>query len=95
MRVRMNVRKCIWVLALVLGTGVTASTMQAASPQSRQDQDHAQDYSTNRNYNVGVRDGKYDKQRNKDHSRKRHFNNDEDRKAYEYGYQHGHQDDQK
>jgi hypothetical protein len=95
MRVRMNVRKCIWVLAMVLGTGFTAGTMRAAASPSPQDQAHAQDYSKNKNYDVGRRDGKDDKAHNKDHSRKRNFDNDEDQKAYESGYQHGHQDDQK
>ena len=32
---------------------------------------------------------------NKDHSKKRHFKKDEDQKAYEAGYQKGHQGDQK
>ncbi len=31
----------------------------------------------------------------KDHSRKRNFENDEDQRAYESGYQQGHQGDQK
>jgi hypothetical protein len=97
MRVRMNLRKCIWVLAVVLGTGVTAGTMRAAASQSLQDQDrdHAPDYSKNKNYDIGMRDGKDDRAHNKDHSRKRNFDNDEDQRAYESGYQQGHQDDQK
>jgi hypothetical protein len=36
-----------------------------------------------------VREGKDDHAHNKDHSRKRHFNKDEDQKAYEQGYQKG------
>ena len=41
-----------------------------------------------------MRDGKDDKAHNKDHSRNRKFKKDDDQKAYEAGYQLGHQDDQ-
>jgi hypothetical protein len=97
MRVRINLRQCVWVLALALGTGITGGAVRAASPlpqdQSR-DRAQDQDYSKNKNYQVGMRDGKDDKVHNKDHSRKRKFKKDEDQRAYESGYQEGHGGDQ-
>jgi hypothetical protein len=91
MRVRMNLKQCIWVLAVVLGTGIAGGTVRAAASRSSQDHAQTQDYSKSKNYQVGVRDGKDDKAHNKDHSRKRNFKKDEDQKAYETGYQAGHQ----
>jgi hypothetical protein len=92
---RTNVRQCICVLAVVLGIGITGGTVwAAASPQDQAHVSHDQDYSKNKNYQVGVRDGKDDKAHNKDHSKKRNFKKDEDQKAYESGYQQGHQSDQ-
>ena len=93
MRVRMNLRQCAWVLAVMLGTGATVGTARAAAPQSSED--HAQDYSKNKNYQLGVRDGKDDKTHNRDHFKKRNFKKDEDQRAYESGYQQGHRGDQK
>lgn len=95
MRVRMNLRQCVWVLALALGTGITGGTVRAAASPLSQEQAQTQDYSKNKNYQVGMRDGKDDKAHNKDHSRKRKFKKDDDQKAYEAGYQQGHQGDQK
>ena len=40
MRVRMNLRQCVWVLAVVLGTGITGGTVRAAASPSSQDQAH-------------------------------------------------------
>jgi ribosome modulation factor len=91
----MNLRQCVWVLAVVLGTGITVGTVRAAAPQSSQDHAQTQDYSKNKNYQVGMRDGKDDKAHNRDHSKKRNFKKDEDQRAYESGYQQGHQGDQK
>ena len=36
-------------------------------------------------YSQGLREGKRDGAHHKDHSKKRHFNKDEDQKAYEAG----------
>jgi hypothetical protein len=82
------------VLAVVLGIGITGGAVRATASPSSQDQAHDQDYSKNKNYQVGVRDGKDDKAHNKDHSRNRKFKKDDDQKAYEAGYQVGHQGDQ-
>jgi len=94
MRGRMRVRPCIWVLAVVLGAGITGGAVRTMAYPSSQDQAHDQDYSKNKNYQVGMRDGKDDKAHNKDHSRNRKFKKDDDQKAYEAGYQVGHQGDQ-
>lgn len=94
MRRRLKVRQCIWVLAVVLGTGISGGAVRAATYPSSQDQAQNQDYSKNKNYKMGMRDGKDDKAHNKDHSRHRKFKKDDDQKAYEAGYQAGHQDDQ-
>ena len=88
---RMNLRPCVWVLAVALGIGITGGTVRAAAFPVPQDHAQTQDYSKNKNYNVGMRDSKDDKAHNKDHSRKRNFKKDEDQKAYETGYQSGRQ----
>jgi hypothetical protein len=91
---RMNLRQCVWVLAVVLGT-VTVGAVRAAEPQSSEDHAQNQDYSKNKNYQVGMRDGKDDKAHNRDHSRKRNFKKDEDQRACESGYRQAHHGDQK
>ena len=48
------------------------------------------DYSKNKRYQQGMREGQSDHAHNLDHSKKRHFKKDEDQKAYEAGYQKGH-----
>jgi len=92
---RMTLRQCVWVLAVALGTGITGGTVRAAVAPIAQEQAHDQDYSRNKTYQQGLREGKDDSKKNKDHSKKRHFKKDEDQKAYEAGYQHGHQGDQR
>jgi hypothetical protein len=69
--------------AMVAGTGATA--VQAAPLF----QDQAPDYSKNKTYQQGMRDGKSDHDANKDHSKKRHYKKDDDQKSYEAGYQKG------
>ncbi len=64
-----------WVLAAALTT-----TLHAGDEK---------DYSKTKQYQQGVREGKDDHVHNKDHSRKHTFKKDEDRKAYESGYQKG------
>ena len=89
---RMNLRQCVWILALVLSTGIAGGVVRAASPQ---DQARYQDYSKNKKYQQGMREGQNDSKRNLDHSKKRNFKKDQDQKAYESGYQQGHQGDQR
>jgi len=83
---------CVCALAVVLGGGITGGTLRAAQ-EDRGQVSQGQDYSKNKNYQQGERDGRDDQAHNKDHSKKRHFKKDEDQKAYEAGYQHGHQGD--
>ena len=94
MRVRMNLRQCVWVLAVVLGAGITGGTVRAVASPSHRSRLTSQDYSKNKTYQQGLREGQDDQKHNKDHSKKRHFKKDEDQKAYEAGYQQGHQGDQ-
>jgi hypothetical protein len=84
---RVNLKQCVWIGVMALGLGMTGGTARlAASPQEQQEQD----YSKNKNYKQGTRDGKDDFAHNKDHSRKRTFKKDDDQKAYEAGYQSAH-----
>jgi hypothetical protein len=75
---KMNLK--YWILASAMTLGLGAVALQA---------DDAKDYSKTKQYQQGVREGKDDHTHNKDHSRKRHFNKEEDQKAYEAGYQKG------
>jgi hypothetical protein len=90
MQARMDLRKCVWVLAVVLGSGVVGGSLRAAPSPRSQEHAQEQDYSKNKNYQAGMRDGKDDKAHKRDHSRNRKFKKDEDQKAYEAGYQQAH-----
>ena len=81
----------VWILAVVVGMGVSVGTARALAAPFQQDheQQHEQDYSKNRTYQQGMREGRNDHARSMDHSRKRHFKKDVDNKAYEAGYQKG------
>jgi hypothetical protein len=84
----MNVKQCVWIMAMALAIGISGGGARvAASPQEQ----HDQDYSQNKNYKIGMRDGRDDFAHNRDHYKKRNFKKDEDQKAYEAGYQSGHQ----
>ncbi len=84
---RMNFRHCVGTLALAVCLGMGgAIAAQAAGAPFFDDQD----YSRNKTYSQGMREGKSDNAHHKDHSKKRHFKKDEDRKAYEAGYKKGH-----
>ena len=87
---KINFKPYVWALAVVVGTGIMGSTVRAiASPATNAAADE-QDYSKNKRYQQGMREGKDDQAHKRDHYRKRHFSKDEDNKAYESGYQHGH-----
>jgi hypothetical protein len=83
---RLNFKHCVWVLAIAVGIAIGGSTVQAVAAPL---QDHEQDYSKNKTYQQGMREGKDDHARNLGHSKKRHFKKDEDQKSYEAGYQKG------
>jgi hypothetical protein len=80
-------RRC--TLSIGFDIGITGGAARLAASRSQQER-HDQDYSKNKNYQVGMRDGRDDQGHNKDHSRKRKFKKDEDQRAYEAGYQEGH-----
>ena len=90
---RTNLRRCIGTLAVVVGMGM----VQAVAAPFFHDQEGKsagasdQDYSKNKTYQQGLREGQADKAQSKDHSKNRHFKKDDDQKAYEAGYQVGHQ----
>ena len=88
---KINLRQGIWVLAVAVGIGVGGVTVPAIGAPFFQehDQDHGPDYSKNKTYQQGMRDGHGDQAHNRDHSKKRHFKKDEDQRSYESGYQKG------
>jgi hypothetical protein len=94
MRLRMNLKQCAWIVAMTLCLGITGGAARVAASPSPQEQ-HDQDYSKNKNYKTGMRDGHDDIAHNRDHSKKRKFKKDDDRRAYEAGYQEGHRGDHK
>jgi hypothetical protein len=87
---QMNFKPYVWVLAVVVGAGITGSAVRTLASPGMGGQAQSQDYSKNKRYQQGMREGKDDKAHSRDHSRKRHFTKDEDNKAYEAGYQQGH-----
>jgi hypothetical protein len=87
---RTNLKRCVWIVALALGLGITGGTVRLAASPAAQDQ-HEPDYSKNKNYQLGVRDGRDDSAHKRDHSRKRNFKKDQDQRDYETGYQAGQQ----
>ena len=85
-----NIRSGVWALALTIGIGIGAGVSQAAAaPLFQQEQRSEPDYSKNKTYQQGQREGQADRAKNLDHSKKRHFKKDDDQKAYESGYQKG------
>ena len=52
---KMNLRHCVWVLAVAAGIGISGATVQAVAAPFFQD--HEQDYSKNKTYQQGVREG--------------------------------------
>jgi len=79
---KMNLKHIARVMAIMVAIGVTGASVQAF-------QDQNPDYSKNKTYQQGMREGKDDQTHNRDHSKKRHFKKDDDQKAYEAGYQKG------
>jgi hypothetical protein len=77
-----KIRQGIWTLAIALSLGIGAGAVQA--------QEQGPDYSRNKTYQQGMREGRTDQTHHRDHYKKHHFKKDEDQKAYEAGYQKGH-----
>ena len=93
MRMRTNLKQCVWIAALTLGLRIAGGTARVVASPSPQEQ-HDQDYSKNKNYQLGMRDGRDDSMHKRDHSKKRTFKKDDDKKDYETGYQAGHDGNQ-
>src|ERR1035438_10082365 len=87
---RMNFKPYVLILAVMVGIGVIGSAVRTAASPAMNAAGADQDYSKNKRYQQGNREGKDDKVHNRDHSRKRHFASADDNKAYEAGYQSGH-----
>ncbi len=95
----MKTRLQTMCLSVALMSALTAAPSFAApTGVAFQDRDHDRDhdreqhldYSNNRYYNMGNREGYQDynkKQQRKEHNHK--FRNDDDRRAHDYGYQQG------
>ncbi len=93
---RINLTRIVGISVLALGISVAGMPVRAAiaaQDQNRTDQTH-EDYSKNKNYQLGMKEGRDDRAHNRDHSKKHHFKNDEDQKAYDAGYQAGYGADQ-
>jgi hypothetical protein len=88
---KLNVKRSIWTLALAAGIGLGGGVTQAVAAPffQQQDQAPAPDYSHNKTYQQGQREGQADRAKNLDHSKKRHFKKNDDQTAYEAGYQKG------
>ncbi|HWF13083.1 MAG TPA: hypothetical protein VG272_05055, partial [Candidatus Acidoferrales bacterium] len=86
---RINLKQCVWVAAMGLAFGISGGATRLVATPTPQEH-HDEDYSKNKNYQTGMRDGRDDQSRNRDHYKKRHFKKDDDRNAYESGYQAGH-----
>jgi hypothetical protein len=87
---KLNVKRSVCALALTIGIGIGGNISRAvAAPLFQQEQRSEPDYSKNKTYQQGQREGQADRTKNQDHSKKRHFKKDDDQKAYEAGYQKG------
>jgi hypothetical protein len=86
----LRIKQWLWIMAMILCFGITGGAVRVAAASLPQEH-HDQDYSRNKNYKTGMRDGHDDIAHNRDHFKKRKFKKDEDRRAYEAGYDAGHQ----
>jgi len=84
---KINLRRSLCALAVAAGVGMSGGMVQAVAAPLFQGQD--QDYSKNKTYQQGVREGQADRAHNKDHSKNRHFKKNQDQQDYEAGYQKG------
>lgn len=95
---RINFTRVVGISVLALGFAVAGMPVRAAITAQDQDhtdqQRHDQDYSSNKNYQLGMKEGRDDHAHNREHSKKHHFKKDEDQRAYDAGYQAGYGSDQ-
>jgi hypothetical protein len=86
---KLNVKRSIWTFALAVGIGIGGGVPQAVAAPFFQNQAPGPDYTHNKTYQQGQREGQADRAKNLDHSKKRHFKKNDDQTAYEAGYQKG------
>ena len=96
-----NIRKATGTFALAFMFGIFGVPNFAAAFQSEQglehgrghdkDRDDDRDYSRNRNYQLGMNDGRDDAASHRDRRYHLRTNNDDDRRAYQAGYDQGYQ----
>jgi hypothetical protein len=79
-----NLKRRVGILAVAAGMSISGAVVTAVAAPYQD-----QDYSKNKTYQQGMSDGKADHAHNRDHSKKRHYQKDEDQKAYEAGYTKG------
>jgi hypothetical protein len=87
---RMNFKPWVWVVAVVVGIGIIGSAVRSIASPAMNESGQGQDYPKNKRCQQGRREGKDDTAHKRDHFRKRHFNRDEDNRAYPAGNQQGH-----
>jgi hypothetical protein len=87
---KVNLKRCVGILTVAMGIGLCGGAVQAVGAPFFQDHDRDQDYSKNKTYQQGVREGQADQAHKRDHSKKRVYKKDVDQKAYDAGYQKGH-----
>jgi hypothetical protein len=66
---RINLKRSFGILAIAMGIGACGAGVQALAAPFFQGQ--APDYSKNKTYQQGMREGKDDQAHNRDHSKKR------------------------
>jgi hypothetical protein len=78
-------------LSLLIPTGAMAQDHHDQQSQDQDDhgqqsQDQHRDWSNNRNYQMGTREGAKDHKSNRRKTHRHKFDNDDDRRAYQAGY---------
>ena len=95
---KFNLRPALWFSALAIVITLCGSQQSAALPLPQGGQnngghdDRNGDFTNNRHYQDGLRDGQEDRANHRDHQYRQNFGNDDnDRRAYEAGYNQGYQ----
>ena len=60
----------VWVLAVMVSTGIIGSTVRTVASPAMNAAGQDQDYSKNKKYQQGMREGQDDKAHNRDHFQK-------------------------
>ena len=95
---KLNSRQAAWTFALAIALTVFGASNFAGAFQSDEGLEHGRghdkgpDYTRNRNYQLGLSDGREDGSRHRDRQYRLRTNNDYDRRAYQAGYDQGYQD---